>query len=62
MEDKRRDSTLSDEVVKIPKRYIKALLIVLALQTLLLLGSLALNLWINFKLNLFLRSPGNGID
>lgn len=46
----------------IPKRYIKALLIILALQTLLLLGSLALNLWINFKLNLFLRSPGNGID
>ena len=46
----------------IPKWYIRALLIVLAIQTLLLLGSLALNLWINVKINRFLRSPGNGID
>ena len=54
---------MSEDEVIIPKRYLKALLIVLAVQTLLLFGSLALNLWINFKINMFLRFSGNtGID
>ena len=41
----------AEESVMVPKWYLKALLIFVALQVLLSLGSLALNLWINFKIN-----------
>lgn len=54
---------MGEDKVTLPKWYLKVLLIILGVQTLLLLGSLALNLWINFKINMFLRFSGNaGID
>jgi hypothetical protein len=45
------------EYVRIPKWYIKALLLLLGFQVLLSLASIALNLWINFKINMFAPSP-----
>jgi hypothetical protein len=48
---------MSDEYVRIPTWYVKALLLLVAVQVLLSLGSLALNLWINFKINLFWDGP-----
>jgi len=46
------------EYVSIPKWYLKALLVMVAFQVLLSLASIALNLWINFKINMF--RTGNG--
>ena len=46
------------EYVSIPKWYLKALLGVLAVQVLLSLASIALNLWINFKINMFWTENG----
>jgi hypothetical protein len=46
------------EYVSIPKWYLKALLVVLALQVLLSLASIVLNLWINFKINMFWTRDG----
>jgi hypothetical protein len=49
------------EYVRIPKWYLKALLIILAFQVLLSVASIALNLWINFKLNIFWSRNGQPI-
>jgi hypothetical protein len=46
------------EYVSIPKWFIKALLVMLALQMLFTFASIALNLWINFKINRFWTGDG----
>ena len=46
------------EYVRIPKWYLKALLVILAFQVLISIASIALNLWINFKINMFWSRNG----
>jgi hypothetical protein len=54
---------MAEETVLIPKRYLRAFLIILVVQTILLLGIGALTLWINFKINWFQSgSPDMMID
>ena len=54
---------MAGETVVIPKRYLRAFLIILVVQTILLLGIGALTLWINFKINWFQSgSPDMMID
>ena len=48
---------MSNESVLISKRYLRALLIMLIIQTILLLGIGALTVWINFKINWFQNGP-----
>jgi hypothetical protein len=54
---------MTQETVVIPKGYLRAFLIILVIQTLLLLGIGALTVWINFKINWFQSgSPDTIID
>lgn len=54
---------MTNESVLIPKRYLRAFLIILIIQTILLLGIGALTVWINFKINWFQSgSPDLMID
>jgi hypothetical protein len=54
---------MTQESVLIPRKYLRAFLIILVIQTLLLLGIGALTLWINFKINWFQSgSPDTIID
>lgn len=44
---------MTNESVLIPTRYLRAFLIILIIQTILLIGIGALTVWINFKINWF---------
>jgi hypothetical protein len=44
---------MTNESVLLPKWYLRAFLIILIIQTILLLGIGALTVWINFKINWF---------
>jgi hypothetical protein len=54
---------MTNESVVIPKWYLRTVLIILIIQTILLLGIGVLTVWINFKINWFQSgSPDTIID